>query len=82
MRNIIYLVIAAVFFALAYYVYWVATDGAAAPQARGIGPMAAPPASVNTFIQQWQPVLSLVSSLGGIISLLFQLRVWMRSRRR
>ena len=81
MRNIVYLVIAALFFALAYYAYWLATAGAAAPGARGIGPMAAPPGSVNAFVQQWQPVLSLVSSLGGIVSLLFQLRVWVKSRR-
>ena len=82
MSNIIYLVIAALFFALAFGIYWVATEGGGAPDMarRSIAPRAAPPPGLIAIIQEWQPVLSLVSSVGGIVSLLFQLRVWMRSR--
>jgi hypothetical protein len=82
MRSVVYLVIAMVFFALAFWIYWLAAEsgGGAEIATRSIAPQAASPPGLMAFIQEWQPVLSLVSSLGGIVSLFFQLKVWVRSR--
>ena len=87
MKNMIYLVIAALLFALAYYIYWVVGQENAAMIGgpRSISPQAVPaagipPSAFMSFVQQWQPVLTLVSSLGGIVSFIIQVRVWVRGR--
>ena len=83
-KNTVYLVIAVLFFGLAYFVYWLVTDGAVpvAPEqgaTRSLSPQAIqPPSQLMAFVQQWQPILTLLSSLGGIVSFVLQVRVWMR----
>lgn len=85
MKNVIFLLLAVIFFGIAFYVYWVvARENGLATEAmpgatRGVAPRAiAPPSELMAFIQQWQPYLSVLSSIGGIASFLFQVRVWMR----
>jgi hypothetical protein len=83
MKNVIYLILAVIFFSLAYYVYWiVAQENGAAPTTRGVAPrsIGPPPSELLQFLHQWQPVLTMVSSLGGIISAFLQVRVWMGRR--
>lgn len=84
MRNIAYLVLAVLFFAAAYYIYWlVAQENETAGQVatRGVRRPGGPQASgLIAYIKQYQPYLTLASSLGGIASFLFQVRVWMRGR--
>ena len=86
MKNVLFLVLAVLFFALAYYIYWVVAyeNGLteAMPRSRSALPRAAvpPPSELMSFIQQWQPYLSALSSIGGILSFIFQVRIWMRGR--
>lgn len=83
MKNVIYLMLAVTFFAFAYYVYWiVAQENGIAPTTRGVAPRSVgpPPSELLQFLQQWQPVLTMVSSLGGIISAFLQVRIWVRGR--
>ena len=84
MKNMFFLVLAVLFFALAFYIYWVvAQENAitATRSARGISPQSiAPPSALMGFVQQWQPILTLLSSLGGMASFFYQVRVWMRGR--
>jgi hypothetical protein len=83
MKNVIYLILAIIFFALAYYVYWiVAQENGIAPTTRGVAPrnVGPPPSELVRFVREWQPVLTLLSSLGGIISAFLQVRVWVRAR--
>ena len=77
MKNFIYLFFAIVLFAVAAFVYWLVTPSGEEVATRSL---VAPPSALMAFVQKWQPVLTLVSSLGGIVSFLFQLRVWRRSK--
>lgn len=85
MKNVIFLLLAVIFFGVAFYVYWVVarenglTTEAMPGATRGVAPRAlAPPSELMAFIQQWQPYLSVLSSIGGIASFLFQVRIWIR----
>ena len=84
MKNIFFLLLALVFFGVAFYVYWIVAQEnatAAVETTRSIarqGPRQT--SDVMRFINEWQPYLSVASSLGGIASFMFQLRIWMRGR--
>ncbi len=85
MRNIVYLVLAIILFGLAYYAWIIANENGLneqAPGTRGLSPrsLSAPPSELAQLIKEWQPVLTLLSSLGGIVSFVLQIRVWMRGR--
>ena len=85
MRNVVYLVLAIILFGLAYYAWIFAKEsglGEQAPNTRGLSPrtLSAPPSQLAQFVKEWQPVLTLLSSLGGIVSFVLQIRVWMRGR--
>ncbi|MBU2534229.1 MAG: hypothetical protein KKB37_15920 [Alphaproteobacteria bacterium] len=83
MRNVVFLALAIVLFAVAYYVYaMVAVDHLAGPATRSMrGPTGADGGdALRMFIEQYQPYLTLASSLGGIASFLVQVRIWMRGR--
>lgn len=85
MKNVLYLVLAIVFFGLAYYAWIIANENGlteSAPATRSLSPrkIGPPPSELVQFVKQWQPVLTLASSLGGIVSFVLQVRVWMRSR--
>ena len=82
MKNVLYLILAIVFFGLAYYIWIIAHENGITATTRGLAPRSAgpPPSSLALFVQQWQPVLTLLSSLGGIVSFILQIRVWMRAR--
>ncbi len=83
MKNVIYLILAIIFFGIAYYVYWlVAQENAVMPTTRGVAPrsIGPPPSALVQFLREWQPVLTMVSSLGGIISAFLQVRIWVRGR--
>lgn len=85
MKNVLYLILGIVFFAAAYVVWAIAQESGVAPtgpSTRSLSPstVGPPPSGLVAFVQQWQPVLTLASSLGGIISFIIQIRVWMRGR--
>ena len=87
MKNFGFLLLALVFFGVAFYVYWVvaqenASVGAGAPEAaRSLRKLGGGGASdITSLITQYQPYLTLASSIGGIASFLMQVRVWMRTR--
>lgn len=71
MRRFAYLLVALVLFGAAAFAYLVAVQ----PQSPGLSPA---PRGFLDLIREWQPILSAISSLGGVISLYLQLRVWMR----
>lgn len=87
MKNIGFLFLAVLFFGAAFYVYWLVTDGAVPTSGlpgstiRSLSPQAiTPPSDLMQFLQQWQPVLSLLSSIGGAISFFIQVRIWLKGR--
>ena len=83
MKNFGYLLLALVFFGLAYLAYWVVTNEPPPEtgSTRSLSPRAVtPPSALMQFVQQWQPILTLISSLGGAISFFMQVRVWLRGR--
>jgi len=85
MKNVLYLLLAIVFFGLAYYAWIIANENGlteSAPSTRSVSPrtIGPPPSELVQFVKQWQPVLSLASSIGGVASFIIQVRVWMRSR--
>jgi hypothetical protein len=83
MRNFGYLVLAVLLFGLAFYIYWIVARESGVPfsDTRSLrAPGAGSGDGFMELIKQYQPYLSLASSLGGIASFLFQVRVWMRSR--
>ena len=85
MKNVLYLILGIVFFAAAYVVWAIAQESGVAPSGpstRSLSPTTVGPVppGLMAFVQQWQPVLTLASSLGGIISFIIQIRVWMRGR--
>ncbi len=82
MKNVLYLILAIIFFGLAYYIWVIAHENGLTPSTRGLAPrnVGPPPSDLVLFVQQWQPVLTLLSSMGGIVSFILQIRVWMRAR--
>ena len=71
MRHFAYLLLALLLFGAAAFAYLVAVQ----PPPPGLAPA---PRGILDLVREWQPILSTLSSVGGLISLLYQLRVWMK----
>ena len=84
MKNVFFLFLALLLFGVAFYVYWIVAQenaNVAVESTRSMSRQGSRNTSdVMRFINEWQPYLSVASSLGGIASFMFQLRIWMRSR--
>ena len=86
MKNFGYLLLAVVFFAVAAGVYMmVAQDGSVMGGAgneavRSARKMSGGGSDIKSLLTQYQPYLSVASSVGGILSFLMHVRVWMRAR--
>ncbi len=81
MKNIGYLILAVILFGLAFYIYWITigTPDEQIGRARHLSPgLRQPPHGLLAFVQAWQPILTAISSLGGILSLFYQIKLWMR----
>ena len=84
MKNVFFLFLALLLFGVAFYVYWIVAQenaNVAVESTRSMSRQGGRNTSdVMRFINEWQPYLSVASSLGGIASFMFQLRIWMRGR--
>ena len=69
MKNVFFLLLAAGLFGFAFYIYWIVAqeNGVKAVEAtRSMAPRGAPGGTeLTAFLNQWQPYLTLASSLGG-----------------
>ena len=75
MHNFGYLLLAIVLFGVAGFAYWTVTQTGSDTLSQGFGP---PSQGYLDLVKQWQPILSVASSIGGVISFFMQVRLWLR----
>lgn len=75
MRNVGFLLLALVLFGVAGLAYWTVTQTGADTLSQGLGPTSK---DYLDLAREWQPILSMASSIGGVISFLMQVRLWLR----
>ena len=75
MRNIGFLLLAVILFSVAGFAYWTVTQTGTDTVRQSFGPTSQ---GYLDLVREWQPILSVASSIGGVISFFIQVRLWLR----